>query len=162
MRKVSNVVHIDCTSEWVCETPHNGSSPSLLFTKIRGGVLEDLFDIFQWNCGMTSEFRKISVIDYTLIQMERPNQNDCTLSMGPQIHWLTPIIRYSHTDARDETYITFYNELSPLVHRISKPNILIIGGDMNAQIGKDENNKFYSLNSNMNGEHLTEFLHETD
>ena len=54
--------------------------------------------------------------------------------------------------------ITFYNKLSTLVHSISKHNVLIIGGDMNAQITKDENNKFCLHNlSNKNGEYLTYF-----
>ena len=43
------------------------------------------------------------------------------------------------TDARDETdCISFYNNL-PLS---DKRNVLIIGRDMNAQIGKERNNKF--------------------
>ena len=50
---------------------------------------------------------------------------------------------YSPSDASDETeIITFYNELSSLVRSIPKHNVLIIDGDMNAQIGKRENNKF--------------------
>ena len=41
---------------------------------------------------------------------------------------------------------------------ISKHNFLIISGDMNTQIGKNENNKFSLHNlSNTNGAHLTEF-----
>ena len=48
--------------------------------------------------------------------------------------------------------------LSSLVQNIPKHNILIIGGDMNAQISKDENNKF-SLHKlpNRNSEYLTAF-----
>ena len=49
---------------------------------------------------------------------------------------------YSPTNVRDETNIlTFYNNLSSLVHCILKYNVLIIAGGMNAQIDKDENNK---------------------
>ena len=42
-----------------------------------------------------------------------------------------------------------------LICNILKHNVLIIGGDMNAQIGKNVNNKF-SLHSllNRSGEHL--------
>ena len=48
----------------------------------------------------------------------------------------------SPSNASDETeIITFYNDLSSLIRRILKHNLQIIGGDMNAQIGKDENNK---------------------
>ena len=48
-----------------------------------------------------------------------------------------------------------------LVHSIPKHNMLVIGGDMNAQIGKNGNNK-YSLHntSNRNGQHLTDFIIE--
>ena len=60
----------------------------------------------------------------------------------------------SPTIARDETDLdTFYNELSSLVRCIPKHNVLIIGRDMNAQIGKNVNNKFSLHNStNRNGE----------
>ena len=48
-----------------------------------------------------------------------------------------------------------------LVRSIPKHNMLVIGGDMNAQIGKNGNNK-YSLHntSNRNGQHLTDFMIE--
>ena len=65
----------------------------------------------------------------------------------------------SPTNTSDENVIdTFYNELSSLVDGIPKYNVLIIGGDMNAQISKNENNKFslHSL-SKRNMEHLTDF-----
>ena len=57
--------------------------------------------------------------------------------------------------------VTFYEELSSLVRSISKHNLLVIGGDMNAQIGKNRNNK-YSLHntSNRNGQHLIDFMIE--
>ena len=49
----------------------------------------------------------------------------------------------------------------PLVRSIPKHNLLVIGGDMNAQIGKNRNNK-YSLHnaSNRNGQHLIDFMIE--
>ena len=48
------------------------------------------------------------------------------------------IICYSPTNVSDETeLIAFYDELYSLVHSIPKNNILIIGRDMNAQIGKN-------------------------
>ena len=67
------------------------------------------------------------------------------------------IICYSSTHASDETdLITFYNEISSLIRSIPKHNVPIIGGEMNAQIGKDENNKFFSyISPNRNWEHLT-------
>ena len=74
----------------------------------------------------------------------------------------TIISCYSPTKANDGTDLdTFYNELSLLVHRIPKHNVLIIGGNMNSQIGKNVNNKFSLHNtSNRNEEHLTDFTLE--
>ena len=68
------------------------------------------------------------------------------------------IFCYSPTNADDETdLITFYNKLHSLIRFIPKHNVLIIGRDMNTQIGKDENNKSSLQNlSNRNKEHLTE------
>ena len=46
------------------------------------------------------------------------------------------IICYSHTNVSEETDpIAFNKELSSLVRSTPKHNVLIIGGDMNAQIG---------------------------
>ena len=73
----------------------------------------------------------------------------------------TIISCYSPTNVSEETdVITFYNELSTLVRSIPKHNVLIIGGDMNPQIGKNVNKKFSLHNSSRNGEHLTDFTLE--
>ena len=49
---------------------------------------------------------------------------------------------YSLPNTSDDIdLITFYNELSSLTRLIFKHNVLIIGREMKAQIGKDENNK---------------------
>ena len=65
---------------------------------------------------------------------------------------------YSTTNASDEKDLDTFNELSSLVRSMPKHNVLIIGGHMNAQIGKNENNTFSLLNtSNRNGEFLTDF-----
>ena len=74
----------------------------------------------------------------------------------------TIIYCYSPAGVSEETeLVTFYDELSSLVCNIPKHSMLVIGGDMNAQIGKDVNNK-YSLHntSNRNGQHLTDFMRE--
>ena len=70
----------------------------------------------------------------------------------------------SPTNASDETdHITFYNELSSLVRGILKYNLLIIGGNMNAQIGKNKNNKISLHNSlNRDEDHLTDFSYENE
>ena len=59
---------------------------------------------------------------------------------------------YSPTNANDEKSLdTFYNELSSLVHSIPKYNILIIGGDINAQIGCGGLSTFCSLQELLSG-----------
>ena len=72
------------------------------------------------------------------------------------------IICYSPTNVSEETdLIAFYKELSSLVRSIPKHNVLVIGRDIYAQIGKNENNKFSLHNLlNRNGEHLTDFMLE--
>ena len=69
---------------------------------------------------------------------------------------------YRPTKVSEETdLIAFYDELFSFVHSIPKHNVLVISGDMNAQIGKSVNHKFRLHNSlNRNGEHLTDFTLE--
>ena len=72
------------------------------------------------------------------------------------------IFYYSPTNVSEETeLIAFYDEISSLMPSIRKCNVFVIGGDMNAQIGKNGNHK-YSLHnsSNWNGQHLTNFTIE--
>ena len=74
----------------------------------------------------------------------------------------TIISCYSPTNVCEETeLVAFYDELSSLVLSIPKHNVLVIGRDMNAQIGKNGNNR-YSLHNtlNRNGQHQTEFMME--
>ena len=70
----------------------------------------------------------------------------------------TIISCYNPTNVSEETdLIAFYNELSSLC-RIPKHNVFVMGGDMNAQIGKNVNQKFSLHNSsNRNGEHITDY-----
>ena len=74
----------------------------------------------------------------------------------------TVISCYSPTNVSEESKpIAFYNELSSIVRSISKHNVSVIGGDMNAQIGKNLKHKFSLHNSsNRNGEYLTDFTLE--
>ena len=54
----------------------------------------------------------------------------------------TIISCYSPTNVSEETeLVTFYDDLSSLGRSIPKHNGLVIGGDINAQIKKNENNK---------------------
>ena len=72
----------------------------------------------------------------------------------------TLISCYSPTSIADEQeVIDFYDDLSSLIRFVRKHNILIIGGDLNAQIGQSMHHKFtYHYISNRNGEYLEHFL----
>ena len=50
----------------------------------------------------------------------------------------TIISCYSPTNVSEETEFITYDVLSSLVRNIPKHNVLVIGGDMNVQIGKTE------------------------
>ena len=93
------------------------------------------------------------------VEKIQPRMMAATFNGNPRA---TIISCYSPTNVSEETeLVTFYDELSSLVRSIPKHSTLVIGGDMNAQIGKNGNNK-YSLHntSNKNGQHLTDFMIE--
>ena len=97
----------------------------------------------------------------TLNSIERiqPRMMAATFNGNPKA---TIISCYSPTNVSEETkLVTFYKELSSLVRSIPKHNLLVISGDMNAQIRKNRNNK-YSLHntSNRNRQHLIDFMIE--
>ena len=97
----------------------------------------------------------------TLNSIERiqPRMMAATFNGNPKA---TIISCYSPTNVSEENEIvTFYEDLSSLARSIPKHNLLVIGGDMNAQIKKNRNNK-YSLHntSNRNGQHLIDFMIE--
>ena len=92
---------------------------------------------------------------YLNVEKIQPRMMAATFNGNPRA---TIISCYSPTNVSEETeLVTFYDELSSLVRSIPKHNMLVIGGDMNAQIGKK-----YSLHntSNRNGQHLTDFMIE--
>ena len=93
------------------------------------------------------------------IEKIQPRMMAATFNGNPRA---TIISCYSPTNVSEETeLVTFYDELSSLVRSIPKHNMLVIGGDMNAQIGKNGNNKYSFHNtSNRNGQHLTDFMIE--
>ena len=97
----------------------------------------------------------------TLNSIERiqPRMMAATFNGNPKA---TIISCYSPTNVSEESeVVTIYEELSSLVHSIPKHNLLVIGEDMNAQIGKNRNNKYSLQNtSNRNGQHLTDFMIE--
>ena len=71
----------------------------------------------------------------------------------------TIISFYSPTNVSEKTdLITFFNEISSHVRSNLKNNVLVTGGDMNAQIGKNVNYKLSLHNSsNRNEQHQTDF-----
>ena len=85
------------------------------------------------------------------IEKIKPKMMAATLNGNPS---KTIISCYSPTNVNEEIeLIAFYNELSSLVR-----NIVIVGGDMNAQVGKNANHKFnLHDSSNRNRKHLTDF-----
>ena len=73
------------------------------------------------------------------IEKIQPRMMVATFNGNPRA---TIVSCYSPTNVSEENEIvTFYDELSSLVRSIPKHNMLVIGGDMNAQIGKNGNNK---------------------
>ena len=107
--------------------------------------------------GMFIGLRVLKSLNYT--DKIQPRMMVATFNGNPSP---TIISCYSPTNDSEETgLIVFNNELSPLVRSISKHNVPIVGGDKNAQIGKNVNNKFSLHNSsNRNGEHQTDFMLE--
>ena len=78
------------------------------------------------------------------IKRIQPRMMAATFNGNPRA---TIISCYNPTSVSEETeLIAFYDELSSLVYSIPKHNVLVIGGDMNAQIGKNGNNKYSLLN----------------
>ena len=93
------------------------------------------------------------------IEKIHPRMMAATFNGNPRA---TIISCYSPTNVSKETeLVTFYDELLSLVRSIPKHSMLVIGGDMNAQIRKNGKNK-YSLHntSNRNGQHQTDFMIE--
>lgn len=77
----------------------------------------------------------------------------------------TVICCYSPTNVSDKQEIlNFYDELSAIVRSIPKHNLLVIGGDMNAHIGREDNKHKFSFHdgTNRNGEYLLTFLLENN
>ena len=94
-----------------------------------------------------------------VLERMQPRMMAATFNGNPRA---TIISCYSPTNGSEETkLVAFYDELSSLVRSIPKHNVRVIGGYMNAQIGKNGHNK-YSLHdtSDRNGQHLTDFMIE--
>ena len=58
---------------------------------------------------------------------------------------------------------TFITNSLPLTRAVPKHNVLVIGGDMNAQLGKTETHKHaFHDNTNRNRNHLSAFIEENE
>ena len=91
------------------------------------------------------------------IEKIQPRMMVATFNSNPSA---TIISCYSPTNVNEETeLIAFYGELSSLVRCILKHNVFVIGGDINAQIGKNVNHKFSFHNSSKrNRQHLRDLM----
>ena len=70
------------------------------------------------------------------IEKIKPRMIVATFNGDPRV---TIISCYSPSNLSEETeLIAFYDQLSSLVCSIPKHNVLVFGGDMNAQIGKQQ------------------------
>ena len=84
-----------------------------------------------------------------------------TFNGNPQT---TVICCYSPTNVSDEAEVEeFYADLSSVTRQVPKHNILIIGGDLNAHLGRKDGFKYaFHATSNRNGIMLKNFLLENN
>ena len=82
-----------------------------------------------------------------------------TFNGNPQT---TIISCYSPTNASEQSIAEeFYSELAKLIKEIPKHHVIIVGGDMNAQIGKEDcKGTHYHETTNRNGQLLLELMNE--
>ena len=70
----------------------------------------------------------------------------------------TVISTYSQTNVTSEdTMQEYYSELTTLIHQVPKHNVLLLRGDMNAQVGPISGEHHYYQKNNTNGELLANF-----
>ncbi|XP_071942763.1 craniofacial development protein 2-like [Antedon mediterranea] len=75
----------------------------------------------------------------------------------------TVISCYSPTNTSLEDDVEdFYKALSSLVRNIPKHNVLVMGGVMNVQLGKENHLFTYHYETNRNGQYLQDFADEND
>ena len=84
-----------------------------------------------------------------------------TFSGNPQT---TVIFCYSPTNTAEEKEVEdFYGELTSLIRQVPKHNVLIIGGDFNAKVGRTDGFTFaYHETTNRNRQYLTDLPHENN
>lgn len=97
----------------------------------------------------------------SLINIEtiNPRLMIATFNGNPQT---TIISCYSPTNASEPNAAEeFYSDLANLIKEVPKHNVILVGGDMNAQIGKDDcKGTYYHDTTNRNGHLLLELMSE--
>ena len=74
---------------------------------------------------------------------------------------VTIISCYSPNVSGEEDKDEFYTELTTITRSIPKHNILLVGGDMNAKIGKkDVVGSIYNGTANKNGQKLLDYMQD--
>ena len=72
---------------------------------------------------------------------------------------LTTICCYSPTNCAEvEVVETFYGELNDTISQVPKHNLLLVGGDFNAQLGRQEHRYSYHAQNNRNGAFMESVL----
>ena len=75
----------------------------------------------------------------------------------------TVICCYSPTNCADNSeVIQFYDDLRQTTKKTPRHNVLVVLGDLNAQIGKGDKNFTYNKVTNRNGKHLEDYLEECE
>ena len=99
----------------------------------------------RWGIGMLIGPRAIKSLNS--IEKIQPRMMVATFNGNPSATIISCNIPAN--DSEETDLFTFYDELFSLVRSIPKHNVLVIGGDMNDQIGKNVNHIF-SLHSSSN------------
>ena len=65
-----------------------------------------------------------------------------------------------HNELPEEDVVQFYQELSTIINPIPAHNLLLIGGDFNAQLGPTDSLFTLHKNTNRNGKHMKDFMEQ--
>ena len=95
------------------------------------------------------------------VEMISPRIMIATINGNPQT---TIISCYSPTNvSKEDEAEKFYEELTSVTRQVPKHNILIIGGDFNAQLGQSDGFKYaYHTETNRHGSILKDYLNENN
>lgn len=90
------------------------------------------------------------------------SHNDRTIEITLHGNPMTTVICcYSpHNELPEEDVAQFYQELSTIIYAIPAHNLLIIGGDLNAQLGPSDALFTCADDTNRNGKHMKDFMEQ--